>query len=63
MINQKGSFCVLASSHALAFAFGYSIGRMFDTPYPQIEKDVRAVQQVIRENKFLPSYPKEKKAA
>jgi hypothetical protein len=60
--SEEEAFASWASSHALAFAFGYSIGRMFDTPYPQIEKDVKAVQRVIREKCFLPYVPREKKA-
>jgi hypothetical protein len=60
--SEEEAFESWASSHALAFAFGYSIGRMLDTSYPKVEKDVKAIQGVIREKQLLPYLPREKAA-
>ncbi len=45
------------------FALGYVIGQSFDSPYPEIQEDVEAIRKVLKEEKLLPYFPREKKAA
>lgn len=47
---------------SVAFSFGYIYGQMFDVPDPEIQKDLEAVKILIKENKLLPYFPREKKA-
>ena len=45
---------------SIAFGLGYVIGQTFDSPYPEIQKDVEAIKKVLKEEKLLPYFPREK---
>jgi len=46
----------------MGFALGYVVGRQFETPYPRIENAVKRIQALLKEEKLLPYFPREKKA-
>ena len=43
------------------FAFGYAVGRMFETGYPKTENAVKSIQSLLKEKALLPYFPREKK--
>jgi hypothetical protein len=45
---------------SVGFGLGYVIGQSFDSPYPEIQKDVEAIRKVLKEEKLLPYFPREK---
>ncbi len=47
----------------VGFAFGYAIGQTLDTPYPEIRKDIEAMQKILKREKLLPYLPRERKPA
>jgi hypothetical protein len=42
------------------FAFGYAIGRLFETPYPKIESAVKSIQSLLKEKALLPYFQRER---
>ncbi len=45
----------------VAFTIGYVIGQSFDLTYSDAQKDIEAINKVIREKTLLPYLPREKK--
>jgi hypothetical protein len=43
------------------FAFGYAVGRLFETGYPKTENAVKSIQSLLKEKALLPYFPREKK--
>ena len=43
----------------IAFSIGYAIGQLFDLPSENVDK----LKRILREEKVLPYFPREKKAA
>lgn len=43
----------------IAFSIGYAIGQLFDLPSENVEK----LKRILREEKVLPYFPRERKAA
>jgi hypothetical protein len=44
----------------IGFALGYCIGQDFDVPYPEIQKDIQAIKQLLRQEKLLPYFSRER---
>ena len=53
---------VLYDVRSIFFALGYVIGQTFDLTYPDAQRDIDAIKQVIREKALLPYLPRKKKA-
>jgi hypothetical protein len=46
---------------SVAFAFGYTLGQHFDSPYPEVQKAIESIRAVIKEKALLPYLPRERK--
>ena len=46
----------------IPLAFGYALGQMIDIPYPEIQREVKELQKLLRREKVLPYLPREKAA-
>jgi len=46
-----------------SFVFGFALGQMFESPVKEFQKDVSAIEAIIKEKGLLPFFPREKKAA
>lgn len=46
----------------IPLAFGYALGQMVDIPYPEIQREVKELQKLLRREKVLPYFPREKAA-
>jgi hypothetical protein len=59
--NFTGYYSEFMDALKVAFGFGYTLGQSFDSPYPEVQKAVESIGQVIREKALLPYLPKQKK--
>ncbi len=41
-------------------AFGFALGQMIDIPYPKVQKDIDALQKILRKEKLLPFFPRQR---
>ena len=57
-------FCDFESAMvSVSFSFGYVFGQMFDIPFSELQKAIEAIKRVLKEEKLIPYFPKERKAA
>jgi hypothetical protein len=47
----------------IPLAFGYALGQMVDISYPEIQREVKELQKLLRGEKLLPYFPRERKTA